>query len=103
VVCIEQSTGTSIPQFYGDTIGAQVMERLKYKSCNEDVRKGDHVTIKRRLLPNLKGLVIYVYDPEKEIIPQGDNEYGFTIELSEGKYRWYDQHAPEDVLLISRG
>lgn len=72
------------------------MKEICY-SNGQRMNVGDRVRIHRRVFPDLIGEVMYVHDPHKALIPKGDNEYGFSIQLETGACRWYGGQVPEEV------
>ena len=65
---------------------AKRMEPIRY-TTGELVEVGDEVEVRRRFR-TVRGIVSGVYDPGMPIVPNGDNEYGINIRISEGRYLW---------------
>lgn len=73
---------------------------IHYSGTDRPMKVGDKVFIKRRFLPAIKCEVSYVYDPGKDSVLKGDNEYGFTLKLPNGKYRWYGCMPSGHIVVI---
>ena len=66
------------------------------------VMVGDHVAIRRWLRKPLYGVVTHVYDPTAPSPLKGDNDYGYTVELSSRSFLWVD-NISKAIRLIRRG
>ena len=77
------------------------MEPIKYIT-GDLIQKGDMVEVKRFLFKNLRGKVIYVYNPHVPTTPNGKNEFGYSIRLKNGSELW-GEYPGKETILISRG
>jgi len=76
------------------------MDIIRYQKTDRIMKKGDYIKIHRVLLKDLNGQVIHVYDPDLPILPRGENEYGFTVKLENGKHRWYSGQADDSIIFV---
>ncbi|MES9904942.1 MAG: hypothetical protein ABW168_19985 [Sedimenticola sp.] len=74
------------------------MKPIKYVS-GELVKVGDIVEVREYFWKKYRGCVVYVYDPEKPILPRGDNEYGISIRLDNGCELWGGDPGKEVTFL----
>ena len=65
------------------------------------VKAGDRVRMKRWIRRDLTGTVVFVHDPAKPSPPNGDNEYGFTVQVGDVFY-WIGGQPDESFELIER-
>ena len=64
------------------------MKALKYNGTDNLVLLGDEVIVRRAFRKQSSGVVNYVFDPSRPIIPNDENEYGFSIILTNGNEIW---------------
>lgn len=75
--------------------------KFTYYGSGEEIKVGDYVKVKRFLRTSFRGIVTFVYDPQKPSPPKGDNPRGFTVKVSESKFIFFSK-AERTVELISR-
>jgi hypothetical protein len=63
---------------------------------------GDQVKWKRRLRKSLIGVVTHVYDPQRASLPNGGNDYGFTIRV-DGTYYWFGGQPGFAIEILDEG
>lgn len=74
--------------------------RFEYSS-GQPVAIGDVVRVHRLLRRPCTGIVTTVYNPELPSIPNGDNEFGFNVKISEREYLWCG-HRNRALELVTR-
>lgn len=75
--------------------------KFTYYGSDEEIKVGDYVKVKRFLRTPFRGVVTFVYNPQKPSPPKGDNPRGFTVKVSESKFLFFTK-AEKSIELISR-
>lgn len=60
--------------------------QFQYSQDGTKMRVGDRVRMKRWLRRNFEGVIVHVYDPDRPSPPNGDNEFGFTLQVDDCYY-----------------
>ena len=75
--------------------------KFKYND-GQEMRQGDRVELKRRFKRKEKGIVTFVFDPDREIVPNGNNEFGFAVSLESGVDIWAGGPPGDELVLLER-
>lgn len=76
-------------------------EKFCYFKTNEEVKFGDNVEIKRFLRSKMKGIVVYIYDPNKPSIPRGENPIGYSIKINNNR-ELFVSSVDKSIALVNR-